>query len=153
MYKEAHAVPPPSPIGGIIPECGRCTHDYPSAVPFSPLPLFMGWLKVLFFEDFFLVIDDVAFKSRCFQKSMLSKVNTIKSQRFQKSMLSKVNAFKSQCFQKSMLSKVNAFKSQHFRRSMFSKVSTFKSQHFHSERFQKLTLSKINNSSFREVNA
>jgi hypothetical protein len=88
MYKEAQAAPPPTPIGGIIADCGSCTHDIPSASPFSPPPLFMGWWNLSFYED--LVFWSLM--------TSFSKVDTFKSQRFQKSTLSKVNAFKSQCF-------------------------------------------------------
>jgi hypothetical protein len=51
MYKEAQAVPLLSPIGGIIADCGSCTHDYLSARPFSPSPLFTGGGIFLFYED------------------------------------------------------------------------------------------------------
>jgi hypothetical protein len=69
MYKEAQAAPPPSLVGGIIADCGSCTHDYPSARPFSaPLP-FHGVVEFLFFMKIcLLVIDDIAFKSQSFQK-------------------------------------------------------------------------------------
>jgi hypothetical protein len=52
MYKEAQAAPPLSPIGGIITDCGSCTHDYPSAKSFSPPPFSWGGGIFVFYEDF-----------------------------------------------------------------------------------------------------
>jgi hypothetical protein len=49
MYKEAQAAPPPFRIGGIITECGSCTHDHPSARPPPPSPVLWGGRRVVFF--------------------------------------------------------------------------------------------------------
>jgi hypothetical protein len=50
-----------------------------------PLPLsFQGAVEFSFFMKIFFVIDYISFKSRRFQKSMLTKVNAFKSHRFKK---------------------------------------------------------------------
>ncbi len=57
MYKEAQAAPLPSPIGGIIDECGSRTHDYPSARP--PPPPLQWVVKFFFNKDFLLIIINI----------------------------------------------------------------------------------------------